>query len=67
MFVNDFAFYKIIIIIIMSQVKMTPVSASFSYSGVPTYFLREEKQKERVVFTPLGLLLPHLCNGGSVL
>lgn len=34
---------------------MTPVSASFAYSGVPTYFLREETQKERVIVTPLGL------------
>lgn len=34
---------------------MTPVSASFAHSGVPTYFLREETQKERVIVTPLGL------------
>lgn len=39
----------------MSQDKMIPGPASFSNSNISTYFFKEEKQKERVVSTPLGL------------
>lgn len=39
----------------MSQDKMIPGPASFSHSNISIYFFKEEKQKEWVVFTPLGL------------
>lgn len=39
----------------MSQDKMIPGPASFSNSNISTYFFKDEKQKEQVVSTPLGL------------